>query len=81
MPTANTDASQLTLQRRAMAVYTNAVDAKVAINAGQSVRNFNTGNQSQEVVIEAKTGGCDCVNAGDYSSRVYRVGGGGGGAY
>jgi len=81
MPTANTDASQLTIQRRAMAVYVNAIDAKAAITTGQSVRNFTTGNQSQEVIIEANTGGCDCLNAGNYTSTVYRVGGGGHGAY
>jgi len=62
MPVTNFDASLLTANRRAQAVYTNQAAVKAVQNAGtNTVRSFTLGNQSAEVVIDKNIGACVCT--------------------
>ena len=62
MPVTNFDASLLTANRRAQAVYTNQAAIQAVQNAGtNTVRSYTLGDKSAEVVINKNIGACRCT--------------------
>ena len=62
MPVTNFDASLLTANRRAQAVYTNQAAVQTLQNAGtKTPRSYTFANNSAEVVISKNIGACVCT--------------------
>jgi hypothetical protein len=72
MPPRNTDSSDLTRKRRAMALYAFSSANEPFVNAGTSVRREQTAFATLDVVTARKQGGCYCT---DLRNGTYDRGG------